>query len=125
MPHLGLSPIHHYRDTRPSHTLSLHSPMDDRQVKSTLVVGVSGLAVVADQLEAADDLAHGEEAEHLGEQDAAADDLRPRDVPDLAHGRVLGGLGARGGGGLQQALGVLDGVDGAVEVCLDGGGGTA
>lgn len=78
-----------------------------------------GLSVVSNQLEAADHLAHGEEAEDLGEQDCAARELRPRDVPDLVHGRGRGGRGARGG--LQQALGVLDGVEGAVEVRLEGG----
>lgn len=62
--------------------------------KERLVVGMSSLSVVSNQLEAADHLAHGEEAEDLGEQDCAAGELRPRDVPDLVHGRGRGGRGA-------------------------------
>lgn len=90
-----------------------------------LVVGVAGLSVVPNQLPAADDLAHGEEPQHLGEQHAAADDLRRREVSDLLDGRGRGrGAGGAGGGGPQQGLGVLDGVDRAVEVALDGGQGT-
>lgn len=58
------------------------------------MVGVSGLSVVSNQLEAADHLAHGEETEDLGEQDCAADELHPRQVPDLVHGRSRGGRGA-------------------------------
>lgn len=98
----------------------MHRP--DNASKRHLVVGVSGLSVVPNQLEAANDLAHGEEAEQLGEQNSAADELRPREVPDLVDGRGRSGRGA--GGGLQQALGVLDGVEGAVEVRLEGGEGT-
>lgn len=89
------------------------------------MVGVAGLSVVTNQLPAADDLAHGKESQHLGQQHAAADDLRPREVPDLLDGRGRGrGVGGAGGGGPQQGLGVLDGVDRAVEVALDGGQGT-
>lgn len=89
------------------------------------MVAVAGLSVVPNQLPAADDLAHGEESQHLGEQDAAADDLRPREVPYLLDGRGRGrGAGGGAGGGAQKGLGVLDGVDSAVEVALDGGHGT-
>lgn len=84
---------------------------------------VLSLAVVTNQLEAADNLSHGEEAKQLGEQDAAANDLRPRDVSDLVDGRTWGGCGG-GGGGLQQGTGVLDGTQGAVEVVLESGDGT-
>lgn len=89
------------------------------------MVAVASLSVVTNQLPAADDLAHGEESKHLGEQHAAADDLRHREVPDLLDGRGRGrGAGGGAGSGPQQGLGVLDGVDRAVEVALDGGQGT-
>lgn len=87
---------------------------------------VRRLAVVSNQLEAADDLAHGEEAEDLGEQDAAAHDLGRRDVPEALESLCRGGDGRGcGGGRLQQAAGVLDGGKGAVEVALEGGDGAA
>lgn len=81
--------------------------------------------MVSNELEAADDLAHGEETEHLGEQDAAADDLRSRNVPGaLGDRRRVSGRGL-GGGRLQQGAGVFDGAEGAVEVALERGDGTA
>lgn len=87
-----------------------------------LVVAVASLSVVSNQLPAADHLAHGEEPQHLGEQHATSDELRPREVPDLLDGRGRGrGVGGGAGGGLQQALGVLDDVERAVEVALEGG----
>lgn len=84
------------------------------------------LAVVTNQLEAADHLADSEEAQQLGEQDAAADELRVRDVPDSAHdGCGLGrGAGRGAGRGLQQGAGVLEGAQCAVEVALEGGHGS-
>lgn len=85
---------------------------------------VSRLAVVSNQLEAADDLAYGEEAEYLGKQNAAAHDLGGRDVPEALEGVGWGGgRGGRGGSRLQQGAGVLDGAEGAVEVALEGGDG--
>lgn len=89
------------------------------------MVAVASLSVVPNQLPAANHLADGEETQHLGEQHAAADDLRPREVPDLLDGRGRGrGAGGGAGGRPQQGLGVLDGVDSAVEVALDGCHGT-
>lgn len=86
------------------------------------MVAVAGLAVVSNQLPAADHLADGEESEHLGEQHAAPDDLGPREVSDLLDGRGgRWGVGGAAGGGPQQGLGVLDGVQRAVEVALDCG----
>lgn len=100
-------------------------PLSPSRRRDRLVVAVAGLPVVPNQLPAADHLAHGEEAQHLGEQHAAPDDLRPREVPDLLDGRGRGrGAGGGAGGGPQKGLGVLDGVDRAVEVALDGGQGT-
>lgn len=83
---------------------------------------VLDFAVVADQLEAANDLADGEEAKHLGEQDARANDLGGRDIAGLAEGRGRG-IGGAGGGGLQERAGVLDGAEAAVQVALEGGDG--
>lgn len=77
---------------------------------------VRSLAVVADELEAADNLANGEETCQLGEKDTAADNLRCRNVSDL-----VGIRGRAGSRGLQQGTGVLDGAEGAVEVVLEGG----
>lgn len=73
------------------------------------------LAVVANQLEAANYLTNGEETKQLGEQDTATDNLCRRNVSDL--------VGDRGWatGGLEQGTGVLDGAEGAVEVVLEGG----
>jgi hypothetical protein len=71
------------------------------------------LAVVADNLEAADHLADGEEAEALGEDDAAGDELGGADVAD--------GL-EDGLGGLEEAAG-LDGSPGVLVVGLEGGDG--
>lgn len=72
-------------------------------------------AVISNDLEAANHLTDGEETKQLRDQDAAADELRPRGVPDLLDER-------RGWvGGLQQGTGVLEGAQGAVEVALEGG----
>lgn len=122
-----------YQDLRTySHTVHEKIPVNTSATPSPflhpeerLVVAVAGLPVVPNQLPAADHLAHGEEAQHLGEQHAASDDLRPREVPDLLDGRGRGrGAGGGAGGGPQKGLGVLDCVDRAVEVALDGGQGT-
>lgn len=78
----------------------------------SLVVG--GLAVVADDLEAADHLADGEEAQGLGEDDADRGELRGAEVAD----GVDGGLG-RGDGA------VLDGAEDLLVVGLEGGDGAA
>lgn len=77
---------------------------------------VRSLAVVSNKLEAAKDLANGEETKQLRKQNATTDDLRPRDVPDL-----VGIRGSAGGRGLEQGAGVLDGAQGAVEVALESG----
>lgn len=106
----------------PSFDLAVKSP-PSLQIAGYLVVGGSALAVVADELEAADHLADGEEADALSQQDAAADELGGRDVAGaLDEGAGLGG-GALGG--LQQGAGVLDALDGSLEVGLEGGDGAA
>ena len=46
---------------------------------------VVNLTVVADQLEPPDHLPDGEEAEALGQQNTARDQLRPTEVPYLRH----------------------------------------
>jgi hypothetical protein len=56
----------------------------------------SSLAAVADELEAADDLADGEETKELGQNDTAGDELGCGDVADV----VDDGLG-----GLEEAAG--------------------
>lgn len=81
--------------------------------------------MVSDQLEAADDLANGEEAEELSSQDAATHDLSGRDVLEALEGARRAAGGSCGAGGLQQGAGVLDGSEGAVEVALEGGDGAA
>lgn len=78
----------------------------------TLVVG--GLAVVADDLEAADHLTDGEEAQGLGEDDADGGELRGAEVAD----GVDGGLGRGDGAG-------LDGAEDLLVVGLEGGDGAA
>lgn len=91
------------------HSLSPRKP----NIHTNLVV--CSLAMVANELEAADNLANGEETKQLGGQDTAADELCSRDVSDL-----VGVRGRAGGRGLQQGTGVLDGAEGAVEVVLEG-----
>lgn len=76
---------------------------------------VRSLAVVSNKLEAANHLPDREETKQLSDKNAAADDLRRRDISDLV------GVRGRGVGGLQQGTGVLDGAQGAVEVALEGG----
>ena len=72
-----------------------------------------GLAVVTNELEPANHLADGEEAEKLSQQDAASDDLRPRDVAHL--------LGVeRLGEGLDESGGVLQLLPKVLEVGLEG-----
>lgn len=86
------------------------------------MVGSVGLAVVADDLEAADHLADGEEAEALGSDDGTGGQSSGVD----ARGNVGGLDGSRGGrGGAEEAAGVLDGVQGSLEVGLEGGDGAA
>lgn len=94
-----------------------------------LVVGSVGLAVVADDLEAANHLADGEETEALGGDHGTGGDGSGVD----ARGQVGGlrsGSGRRGGaggrgGGAEKAAGVLEGVHGSLEVGLEGGDGAA
>lgn len=84
------------------------------------MVAVAGLSVIPNQLPAADDLAHGEESQDFGEQHATPDNLGRREAPDLLDGRGRRwGAGGGAGSGPQQGLGVLDGVQRAVEVALD------
>ena len=56
---------------------------------ANLVVG-TGLAAVTDELEAADDLADGEEAEELGENDTAGDNLGCGDIADVVDDGLRG-----------------------------------
>lgn len=88
---------------------SLISPLSP---ESRLVVR-TGLAVVADELEAADHLADGEEADALGEDDAAGGELGGAEVAGLGE-EVLG----RGEDGA-----VLDGLPEVLVVGLDVGDG--
>lgn len=90
-----------------------------------LVVGGSRLAVVADQLEPADHLPHGEEAEALRGDDAASNQLSPRDVAGLLQyrGGLRCGLGCCPLGTLEQGGGVTQLLPSVLEVCLEGGGG--
>lgn len=81
---------------------------------SNLVVG-AGLAAVADELEAADDLANGEEADELSGDDTAGGELGVGDVADV----VEDGLG-----GLEEAAGA-EGGPGVLVEGLEGGDGTA
>lgn len=84
-------------------------------VGSRLVGGGVGVAVVADELEAADHLADGEEAEALSEEDTSSGDLCPGDVTDVLEGST--GLGEERAGldGLHEVLEVgLEGRDGAI-----------
>lgn len=78
---------------------------------------VSGLATVADELEAANHLADGEETEEFGEDDAASDDLGSTDAADgLEESAGRDGAGADG---LEDVLVVgLEGGDGAVMALL-------
>lgn len=93
-----------------------------------MVSGVA-VAVVPDNLEAAEHLADGEEAEALGGDDAAGDERGLVQVAEaLGDGRGLlggGGGGGRGGlrGGGEEGAGVLGGVEGVLEIGLEGGDG--
>lgn len=79
--------------------------------KSNRQLVVSGLATVADELEAANHLADGEETEDLGEDDAASDELGSSDAAD----------------GLEESAGrdgaVADGLEEVLVVGLEGGDG--
>lgn len=86
-----------------------------------LVVGSVGLAVVADDLEAANHLADGEETEALGGDDGTGGDGSGVD----ARGQVGGLSSGSGRGGAEEAAGVLEGVHGSLEVGLEGGDGAA
>lgn len=78
------------------------------------MVSISLLAtVVPDNLESANHLAHGEETEELGDEDAAGSDLCPGEVAHLLGVEGLGELGEEGAGGLELLPEVL-------EVCLEG-----
>lgn len=72
-----------------------------------------GLAVVADELETADHLADGEEAEALSEENTSSGDLCPGDVADVLEGSAS--LGEERAG--------LDGLDEVLKVGLEGGDG--
>lgn len=82
------------------------------QIKSNLVV--SSLAAVADELEATNHLADGEETKALGEDDTASSELGSANVADLLEeslGRAQDGAGLDGS---EQVLVVgLEGGDGA------------
>lgn len=85
--------------------------------------------MVPNQLEPADHLADGEEADDFGGDDAGLGQLRAGDVPDALQGgaRVEGHGG--GGGGWKAAEGVgeggeggFEGFDAAVGVLVEGSG---
>lgn len=92
----------------------LHVELPNAVSSQCLVVG-GGLAVVADELEAANHLSDGEESEALCENDAAGDELSSADVANALDG---------GAGGLENATGP-DGLPDVLVVCLEGGDGTA
>lgn len=77
-----------------------------------------GISVVADQLKAADDLAHGEETQHLGSEDTTSSQLC---VGETAHG--LHGVRRRDAGadGLHQGPGALKRLPRVLEVGLERG----
>lgn len=80
-----------------------------------LVGGGVGLAVIADELEAADHLANGEEAQALSEEDTSSGDLCPGDVADVLEGSASLGEERAGLDGLHEVLEVgLEGRDGAI-----------
>lgn len=68
---------------------SLPHRSEQRTTQQRLVVSVVDLAVVANQLEPADHLANGEEAQALGKHHAAGHHLCPREVPELLGVDVL------------------------------------
>ena len=77
--------------------------------------GSVGLAVVTDELEAADHLANGEEAEALSEENTSSGDLCPGDVADVLEGSASLGEERAGLDGLHEVLEVgLEGRDGAI-----------
>jgi hypothetical protein len=89
-----------------------------------LAVTTVPLLPVADDLEAADDLADGEETKDLGGDDTGAPVLCARCAADLAENGVgVHRVGERGGvaEGVERRLEVaLDGLDGAVVVLAAG-----
>lgn len=93
------------------------------------MVSGTSLAVVADELEAADHLANGEEAEALGGDDTDGDKRRRVDAAEALGsssgllGRGLSsGLGGLGGGA-EEGAGVLGGLESVLGVGLEGGDG--
>lgn len=78
-----------------------------------------GLAAVADELEAADDLADGEEADKLREDDAAGGELGGADAADAVEDGLRGLEEAAGAEGVPRVLVEgLEGGDGAVVVSV-------
>ena len=84
-----------------------------------LVVSSRALAVVANELEAADHLANGEEAEALSQQNTTTNELGGREVAGALY--EIPGLSSGALCGLQKAAGVLDALYGSLEVGLEGG----
>jgi hypothetical protein len=72
------------------------------------VVGSTVVAVIADELEAANHLADGEETKALGSNDTTSDELGAVHVSDTLNyrGRLLSGLGGSLRGGLRKSAGV-------------------
>lgn len=88
--------------------------------RRVVVLVVGDLAVVADELEAADHLANGEEAETLGRNNAAGSQLRRADTQS-ALDEGLGGADAAGLDGLVEVLvEVLEGGGRAGALCQRG-----
>lgn len=86
------------------------------------MVGTGGLAVVADELEPADHLADGEEAEALSGDNAGRRELGVADAADEA--AALGRLDELGRG-LEEGAGAADGLPSALVEGLEGGHGAA
>lgn len=81
------------------------------------MVGSGRLAMVTDQLESADHLANGEEAQALGRQDTTSHQLCPGDVAHRGSGRA-----GRGGGllrVLEQRARVLESLEEGLPVGLE------
>jgi hypothetical protein len=83
------------------------------------------LRPVADQLEPADDLAYGEEANDLGGDDANGRPLCVGHAAQLGEDVLWGGVAGFAGDAVEEGGWLAEGVDGGLHVllhCLDGAG---
>lgn len=85
------------------------------------MVGSTIVAVVSDDLEAAEHLTDGEETNALGSNDATGDDLGAVDVSEALDygGGLLGSLGGGLRSGLRKSAGVEHLLVGALPVALE------